>query len=88
MTTNLTPKMHDVLRHMWSCWFARSMTLGDFSKATVSALEGRGLITWDAERDNGPLPPYGLTHQGFAMCEKLFGPRKKAADDCPKGERQ
>ena len=87
MTAKLTPKMQDVLRHMWSCWFARSMTLGDFAKPTVAALEQRGLIAWDAERDGAsPLPPYGLTHQGFAVCENLFGPRKKAGDDAkPQG---
>ena len=76
----LTDKQREVLQHMWSCWFARSMTLTDFSRQTVNALEQAGLIAWDAEADaipgaSGPAK-FGLTHQGFVVCEREFGPRQ------------
>jgi hypothetical protein len=76
----LTDKQREVLQHMWSCWFARSMTLKDFPHQTVNALERAGLIAWDAEADalpgaSGPAK-FGLTDRGFAVCEREFGPRK------------
>lgn len=79
----LTEKQREVLAHMWSCWFARSMTLTDFSRRTVNSLEQAGLVAWDVESDAKPgasgLAKYGLTHQGFVVCEREFGPRKKTA---------
>ena len=77
----LTQKQREVLDHMWSAWFARSMTLTDFSRRTVNSLEQAGLISWDAEADakpgaSGPAK-FGLTHYGFAVCEREFGPRRK-----------
>jgi hypothetical protein len=74
----LTQKQREVLDHMWSAWFARSMTLTDFSRRTVNSLEQAGLISWDAEADakpgaSGPAK-FGLTHYGFAVCEREFGP--------------
>lgn len=82
MKTKLTAKQRELLRHMWGCWFARSMTLTDFPRQTVASLEQSGLISWDAEADakpgaHGPAM-YGLTHRGFAVCEREFGPRKAA----------
>lgn len=84
MTKKLTDKQRDVLRHMWSCWFARSMTLTDFSRQTVNSLDQAGLIAWDAEADampgaSGPAK-FGLTRMGFSACEREFGPREKPQD--------
>jgi|DEB0MinimDraft_10_1074344.scaffolds.fasta_scaffold155553_3 hypothetical protein len=83
MVKKLTPKKRELLESMWSCWFARSMTLTDFSRNTINALEQEGLIAWDVEADrahgaSGPAK-YGLTAYGFAICEREFGPRKDAA---------
>lgn len=82
MTKKLTDKQREVLRHMWSCWFARSMTLTDFSRQTVNSLEQAGLIAWDAGADampgaSGPAK-FGLTRMGFSACEREFGPRQKS----------
>ena len=44
----LTEKQREALQHMWSCCFARSMTMTDFSRQTVNSLEQAGLIAWDA----------------------------------------
>lgn len=84
MTRNITDKQRAILKHMWDCWFARSMTLTDFSRRTVGALEQSGLIAWDAEADampgaSGPAK-FGLTYMGFSVCEREFGPRKTAAE--------
>jgi hypothetical protein len=73
----LTEKQREVLQHMWSCRFARSMTMTDFSRKTVNSLEQAGLIAWDAEADakpgaSGPAK-FGLTHFGVAACEREFG---------------
>ena len=81
MAKKLTYKQREVLQHMWSCWFARSMTLTDFSRQTVNSLEQAGLIAWDAEADampgaSGPAK-FGLTRMGFSACEREFGPREK-----------
>lgn len=79
----LTEKQREVLKHMWACWFARSMTLTDFPHQTVNSLEQSGLIAWDAEADTkaGAVGPakYGLTHHGFSVCEREFGPRRATA---------
>ena len=81
MTKKLTPKQREILDHMWSCWFARSMTLNDFSRNTINSLEQSGLIAWDAEADSRPgasgPAKYGLTAYGFSLCEREFGPRTK-----------
>jgi hypothetical protein len=79
----LTEKQREVLEHMWSCWFARSMTLTDFARQTVNSLDHAGLIAWDAEADampgaSGPAK-FGLTRFGFDVCEREFGPRKATA---------
>ena len=83
MPKKLSPKKRELLEYMWSCWFARSMTLTDFSRNTINALEQDGLITWDVEADAAPgaVGPakYGLTSSGFAVCEEQFGPRKNSA---------
>jgi hypothetical protein len=34
----LTQKQREVLDHMWSAWFARSMTLTDFSGKPLTLL--------------------------------------------------
>lgn len=85
MTAKLTPKQNEVLKHMWDMWFARSMTMGDYSRNTVASLEAKGLVAfdWDAKSD---APMYGLTAYGFSHCEAAFGPRKNAntsADEAP-----
>jgi hypothetical protein len=79
----LTEKQREVLRHMWSAWFARSMTLTDFSAQTINSLQNAGLIAWDAEADaqpgaSGPAK-FGLTRAGFSVCEREFGPRRAGA---------
>lgn len=79
----LTVKQSEALQHMWSCWFARSMTMTDFSRQTVNSLERAGLIAWDAEADampgaSGPAK-FGLTQFGFDVCERNFGARKATA---------
>ena len=83
MTKRLTAKQREVLQHMWEAWFARSMTLTDFSRQTVNSLNQAGLIAWDAEADampgaSGPAK-FGLTRMGFSVCEREFGPRRKPA---------
>lgn len=79
----LTEKQREALQHMWSCCFARSMTMTDFSRQTVNSLEQAGLIAWDAEADASPgasgPAKFGLTHFGFNVCERNFGPRKATA---------
>ena len=76
MNAKLTAKQTEILRHMWSCRFARSMTLTDFARGTIAALENRGLIAWDHDADtrrvSGPAM-YGLTHQGVSLCRTVFG---------------
>jgi hypothetical protein len=52
-------------------------------RQTVNSLEQAGLISWDAEADakpgaSGPAK-FGLTHYGFAVCEREFGPRRSIA---------
>lgn len=83
MIKKLTDKQRAVLKHMWDCWFARSMTLTDFSRQTVNSLDQAGLIAWDADADRvpGAFGPakFGLTRNGFAVCEREFGPRKRAS---------
>ena len=70
----LTPKQDEILSHMWSCRFARSMTLTDFSKNTINSLTQKGLIAWDPDARTGP-PAFGLTAFGIAFCEREYGPR-------------
>lgn len=77
MTEKLTQKQREILAHMWVASFARSMTLTDFSRQTISSLEQKGLIAWDHEADNKPnasrWPMYGLTSYGLSFCDREFG---------------
>jgi len=79
MKKKLTPKKRELLEYLWSCWFARSATLTEFSQNTINALIQDGLIAWDVEADrkgaSGPAM-YGLTAYGFSFCKSEFGPRK------------
>jgi hypothetical protein len=72
----ITPKQREILAHMWAARFARSMTLTDFSRQTISALEQSGLIAWDHEADSKPgagrWPMYGLTSYGISFCKREF----------------
>lgn len=76
----LTEKQREVLQHMWSCWFARSMTLTEFRGQTVASLERNGIIAWDFDADTSPDASgpamFGLTRHGFYVCEREFGPRR------------
>ena len=81
MAKKYTHKQRELLEYMWSCWFARSMTLTDFARSTIGSLEQEGLVAWDVEADSKPGARgpalYGLTAYGFSLCEREFGPRKK-----------
>lgn len=83
MAKRLTPKKREVLEYMWSCWFARSMTLDDFSRNSINALIQDGIIAWDVDADRNTSRTgsamYGLTAYGFNVCEREFGPRKASA---------
>lgn len=79
MTAPFTKSQDELLRHVWACRFARSMTLTDFSQRTINSLIDRGLIAWDHEADagraSGPAM-YGLTAYGVSHCRDWYGERK------------
>ena len=80
MTEVLTNAQNSILKHMWDCRFARSMTLTDFSQRTINSLIDRGFIAWDhdadARRTSGPAM-YGLTAYGVSHCKAWYADRKQ-----------
>jgi hypothetical protein len=77
MNQKYTAKQTEVLQALWGCSFARAMSLHHYSQHTVNSLNSRGLISWvDDGRSRHVM--WGLTHQGFAVCERLFGPRNQS----------